>query len=220
MCQLAKVDNPNGHLDEEEIADEKKKQEEALHKFRTREANILIAQAETENEAHRHFDIPKCNLVVRFDAPGSYLRYDGGKRLLSQQNDALYGILINKKEKIQFCRMLEEFKMLEEYLKNRASLAEEAGPAELCLDLDVTHLFEDMPKDYHNNENGAVEPDYLEPEDEPENLVHPEGWRRKMRPQIKLSMQNSLSLLNKYCNRKDIENARNIYLKNCLPRTE
>ncbi|CBY11646.1 unnamed protein product [Oikopleura dioica] len=168
LCQLAKVDNPNGHLDEEEIADEKKKQEEALHKFRTREANILIAQAETENEAHRHFDIPKCNLVVRFDAPGSYLRYDGGKRLLSQQNDALYGILINKKEKIQFCRMLEEFKMLEEYLKNRASLAEEAGPAELCLDLDVTHLFEDMPK---------------------------------MRPQIKLSMQNSLSLLNKYCNR-------------------
>ena len=201
---MAKIDNPNVQNDDEDLAEEKKKQEEALHKFRTREANILIAQAETENEKHRHFDIPKCNLVLRFDPPGSYLRYDGGKRLLSQQNDALYGILIDKDEKLRFCKLLEEFKTLEEYLKHRSSLAEEAGPAELCLDLDVSHIFEDMPKDYRKEEIGAVEPDYLEPEDEPENLIHPEGWRRKTRPQIKITMQNSLSLLNKYCNRKEV----------------
>ena len=80
---------------------------------RTREANILIAQAETENEDHHHFDIPKCKLVLRFDPPGSYLRYDDGKRLLSQQNDALYGILIDKDEKLRFCKLLQEFKTLE-----------------------------------------------------------------------------------------------------------
>ena len=56
------------------LTEERKKQEDALHKFRTREANLLIAQAETEASNEKQFDIPRCNLVLRFDPPSTYIK--------------------------------------------------------------------------------------------------------------------------------------------------
>lgn len=48
-----------------------KRQEEALRKFRTQECNLVIATLELEEGV----DIPKCNLVVRFDPPHDYRSY-------------------------------------------------------------------------------------------------------------------------------------------------
>lgn len=48
-----------------------KRQEEALRKFRTQECNLVVATLELEEG----IDIPKCNLVVRFDPPKDYRSY-------------------------------------------------------------------------------------------------------------------------------------------------
>ena len=105
--------------------------------FRTREANLLIAQAETDTSGHKTFDIPKCNLVLRFDPPSTYIKYDGGKRLLSQSAESLHGILVDKKYKDSFYEQLKNFKTLEEYLIKRNVNSEEPGPIDLCLDFEA-----------------------------------------------------------------------------------
>ena len=48
-----------------------KKQEEILRKFRQREINLLISTSLLEEG----IDVPKCNLVVRFDHPTDYRSY-------------------------------------------------------------------------------------------------------------------------------------------------
>ncbi|CAM9318950.1 unnamed protein product [Lampetra planeri] len=48
-----------------------RKQEEVLRKFRAHETNLLIATSIVEEGV----DIPKCNLVVRFDLPTEYRSY-------------------------------------------------------------------------------------------------------------------------------------------------
>jgi hypothetical protein len=50
LCQMSKVDTPDSSVHNEE----RKKQEEALHQFRTREANLLVAQAETDTVYNRN----------------------------------------------------------------------------------------------------------------------------------------------------------------------
>ena len=65
----------------------------------------------------------------------TYIKYDNGKRLLSQSPDSLHGILVDKCDKEKFTTKLTNFKTLEEYLIKRNDTAEEAGPLELCMDL-------------------------------------------------------------------------------------
>lgn len=54
-----------------EAETEHRKQEEVLKKFRMHECNLLISTAVLEEG----YDLPKCNLVVRWDAPKSYRSY-------------------------------------------------------------------------------------------------------------------------------------------------
>ena len=210
-------------MDNNEIVnDERKKQEEALHKFRTREANLLIAQAETEAVSEKSFDIPRCNLVLRFDPPSTYIKYDNGKRLLSQSPDSLHGILVDKRDKLMFTNKLKNFKTLEEYLIKRNDTAEEAGPLELCMDLLTEESYyddEDKLKDVVFSDLSKMKLAEL-PEDtgvleeEDEEILTEENpdqskaenngnqvWRRRERPLLELKMENTMALLNKYCNR-------------------
>lgn len=64
-----KTVNPITEIKEAEA--EHRKQEEVLKKFRMHECNLLITTAVLEEG----FDLPKCNLVVRFDQPTSYRSY-------------------------------------------------------------------------------------------------------------------------------------------------
>lgn len=52
-----------------------KKQENTLRKFRMQELNLLVATSILEEGV----DLPKCNLVVRFDLPRSYKSYSHSK---------------------------------------------------------------------------------------------------------------------------------------------
>lgn len=54
-----------------EAEQEHRKQEEVLKKFRMHECNLLISTSVLEEG----FDLPKCNLVVRWDPPNSYRSY-------------------------------------------------------------------------------------------------------------------------------------------------
>ena len=57
--------------DARDMDNEKKKQEEALRRFRMRECNILVSSSVLEEG----IDFVKCNLVIMFDPPSSFHRY-------------------------------------------------------------------------------------------------------------------------------------------------
>lgn len=56
-----------------------KKQEDTLRKFRMQELNLLVAT----NFLEEGVDLPKCNLVIRFDLPKSYKSYSHSKVCIS-----------------------------------------------------------------------------------------------------------------------------------------
>lgn len=64
-----KVANPL--IDSKEAEAEHRKQEEVLKKFRMHDCNLLIGTSVLEEG----IDLPKCNLVVRWDAPVTYRSY-------------------------------------------------------------------------------------------------------------------------------------------------
>lgn len=72
--------------DSRELEMEHKKREDNLRKFRYREANLLIATAIVEGG----IELPKANLVVRFDAPKSFRSYLLSKVMLGVFTNVIF----------------------------------------------------------------------------------------------------------------------------------
>merc|ERR1719470_314543 len=70
LCPQYAVQDPLP-ADPKDAENERKKQEEALRRFRMRECNILVSSSVLEEG----IDFVKCNLVILFDPPGSFHRY-------------------------------------------------------------------------------------------------------------------------------------------------
>jgi len=70
LCPQYAVQDPLPS-DPRDAENERKKQEEALRRFRMRECNILVSSSVLEEG----IDFVKCNLVILFDPPGSFHRY-------------------------------------------------------------------------------------------------------------------------------------------------
>ena len=68
-----------------------KKQEEKLRQFRRRDFNLLIATCVVEEG----LDIPKCNVVCRFDFPKSFRSYVQSKGR-ARAKDSRYYMLVDK----------------------------------------------------------------------------------------------------------------------------
>ena len=68
-----------------------KKQEEVLRKFRRREFNLLIATSVVEEG----LDIPKCNVVCRFDFPKNFRSYVQSKGR-ARAKDSRYYMLVDE----------------------------------------------------------------------------------------------------------------------------
>lgn len=85
------------------------KQEEVLQKFRTKAYNLVVATSVVEEG----MDIPKCNLVIRFDPPENFRAYIQSKGR-ARVNDSLYILMVNSKEKDSIVDTLSDFKAVEE----------------------------------------------------------------------------------------------------------
>uniref|UniRef100_A0A8C2H565 ribonuclease III n=1 Tax=Cyprinus carpio TaxID=7962 RepID=A0A8C2H565_CYPCA len=103
-----------------------RKQEEVLRKFRAHETNLLIATSIVEEGV----DIPKCNLVVRFDLPTEYRSYvqSKGRARAPVSN---YIMLADSERTKTFEEDLKTYKAIEKILRNKCSKSAECSEFEL-----------------------------------------------------------------------------------------
>lgn len=73
-----------------------KKQENVLRHFRQHKFNLLIATCIVEEG----LDIPKCNLVCRFDFPKTFRSYVQSKGR-ARARDSCYCLLVDSEEKME-----------------------------------------------------------------------------------------------------------------------
>ncbi|XP_053331205.1 endoribonuclease Dicer [Spea bombifrons] len=102
-----------------------RKQEEVLRKFRAHETNLLIATSIVEEGV----DIPKCNLVVRFDLPSEYRSYVQSKGR-ARAPISNYVMLANTDKMRSFEEDLKTYKAIEKILRNKCSKSKDCGDAE------------------------------------------------------------------------------------------
>ncbi|GFU19604.1 endoribonuclease Dicer [Nephila pilipes] len=87
------------------------KQEDVLQKFRTRIYNLVIATSVIEEG----MDIPKCNVVIRFDPPENFRAYIQSKGR-ARVNDSSYILMVKSTCKAAFEDTLADYKTVEELL--------------------------------------------------------------------------------------------------------
>ncbi|XP_028293380.1 endoribonuclease Dicer isoform X2 [Gouania willdenowi] len=112
-----------------------RKQEEVLRKFRAHETNLLIATSIVEEGV----DIPKCNLVVRFDLPTEYRSYvqSKGRARAPVSN---YIMLADSERTKAFEEDLTTYKAIEKILRNKCSKSVEVTELEVEQVLDDDNL--------------------------------------------------------------------------------
>ncbi|OWF53355.1 endoribonuclease Dicer-like [Mizuhopecten yessoensis] len=89
-----------------------KKQEDILRKFRLQELNLLLATDVLEEGV----DIPKCNLIIKFDPPKDYRSYSQSKGR-ARARESEYVILADKSNLKAFRTGLAKYKDIEGVLK-------------------------------------------------------------------------------------------------------
>ncbi|XP_057715847.1 endoribonuclease Dicer isoform X5 [Corythoichthys intestinalis] len=109
-----------------------RKQEEVLRKFRAHETNLLIATSIVEEGV----DIPKCNLVVRFDLPTEYRSYvqSKGRARAPVSN---YVMLADSEKTKCFESDLTTYKAIEKILRNKCSKSAEVD------EFEIEHVLDD-----------------------------------------------------------------------------
>ncbi|CAH6850793.1 Dicer1 [Phodopus roborovskii] len=113
-----------------------RKQEEVLRKFRAHETNLLIATSVVEEGV----DIPKCNLVVRFDLPTEYRSYVQSKGR-ARAPISNY-VMLADTDKIQsFEEDLKTYKAIEKILRNKCSKSVDGAEADVDAVVDDDDVF-------------------------------------------------------------------------------
>ncbi|XP_068004951.1 endoribonuclease Dicer isoform X2 [Melanerpes formicivorus] len=102
-----------------------RKQEEVLRKFRAHETNLLIATSIVEEGV----DIPKCNLVVRFDLPTEYRSYVQSKGR-ARAPISNYIMLADTDKIKTFEEDLKTYKAIEKILRNKCSKSVDTNETE------------------------------------------------------------------------------------------
>ncbi|XP_033634026.1 endoribonuclease Dicer-like [Asterias rubens] len=91
-----------------------KRQEEIMRKFRRHEINLLFATSAVEEGV----DVPKCNLVVRFDAPDNYRSYVQSKGRARAPNSH-YIMLVQDTQLNEFTKELSDFQEIDKILQRK-----------------------------------------------------------------------------------------------------
>ncbi|XP_062617556.1 endoribonuclease Dicer-like [Saccostrea cucullata] len=97
-----------------------KKQEEVLRKFRLQDLNLLVSTTVLEDG----IDVPKCNLIVKFDPPRTYKSYSQSKGR-ARARDSEYVILVEENRREAFIKDYNVFKGIESVLVGRRNEGEE-----------------------------------------------------------------------------------------------
>ncbi|KAJ8936484.1 hypothetical protein NQ314_012348 [Rhamnusium bicolor] len=127
LFSVEKVADPLKELREAEH--EHKTQEEVLRKFRCHECNILVATSLLEQGC----DLPKCNLVIRFDLPNTFHSYIQSKAR-ARATDAHYILFAVEDEIPVFVNNLAEYNEVEDTLLKRCYSLEPDREEELLAD--------------------------------------------------------------------------------------
>lgn len=114
----------------QEAEHEHKTQEEVLRKFRCHECNILITTSVLEQGC----DLPKCNLVIRFDLPSSFHSYIRSKAR-ARATDAHFILFANEHEIPTLIDNLSEYTTVENILLKYCSKLEPTKGEEVLADL-------------------------------------------------------------------------------------
>ncbi|XP_074249660.1 endoribonuclease Dicer isoform X2 [Saimiri boliviensis] len=113
-----------------------RKQEEVLRKFRAHETNLLIATSIVEEGV----DIPKCNLVVRFDLPAEYRSYVQSKGR-ARAPISNYIMLADTDKIKSFEEDLKTYKAIEKILRNKCSKSVDTGETDIDPVVDDDDIF-------------------------------------------------------------------------------
>ncbi|KAM7156444.1 endoribonuclease Dicer isoform 2-T8 [Molossus nigricans] len=113
-----------------------RKQEEVLRKFRAHETNLLIATSIVEEGV----DIPKCNLVVRFDLPTEYRSYVQSKGR-ARAPISNYIMLADTDRIKSFEEDLKTYKAIEKILRNKCSKSVDTGETDIEPVVDDDDIF-------------------------------------------------------------------------------
>lgn len=113
-----------------------RKQEEVLRKFRAHETNLLIATSIVEEGV----DIPKCNLVVRFDLPTEYRSYVQSKGR-ARAPISNYIMLADTDKIKSFEEDLKTYKAIEKILRNKCSKSVDTGETDIEPVVDDDDIF-------------------------------------------------------------------------------
>lgn len=91
------------------------RQEEVLQKFRSRECNLLVATSVVEEG----IEVPRCNLVVRFDPPENFRAYVQSKGK-AKAAGSRYFVLVPHDESSRFLGDLHDYRTTEQILLERS----------------------------------------------------------------------------------------------------
>ncbi|KAJ8308770.1 hypothetical protein KUTeg_013644 [Tegillarca granosa] len=143
-----------------------KKQEEILRKFRLQEINLLIST----NVLEDGIDLPKCNLVVKFDSPKDYRSYCQSKGR-ARARDAEYVLMVEEYALESFRKDIQMYKGIEQILIGRGRAKDDTDDdIGIYISEEEEHKYEDILPPYSAGEGC---------------------------PSVSLS--NSLALINRYC---------------------
>lgn len=112
LYSVEKTANPT--IEPKEAETEHKLQEDVLRKYRSHECNIMISTSILEDGC----DLPKCNLVIRFDLPITFHSYIQSKAR-SRASDAQFLLFSNELETENFIGKLAEYNEVENILLKR-----------------------------------------------------------------------------------------------------
>ncbi|KAJ8045308.1 Endoribonuclease Dicer [Holothuria leucospilota] len=96
-----------------------KRQEQMLRKFRRHETNLLFAT----NILEEGVDVPRCNLVVRFDPPLQYRSYIQSKAR-ARAHSSHYVMLVDTIKKDLFAGDLRDYRKIDKILQNKCHFRE------------------------------------------------------------------------------------------------